>query len=156
MDVIGGIRYQQPLGGLGARAAVNEATAGVRQAELRVLERERDITANTLIVAGELASAAERAANVRRSVALFEAARDNEREKLSLGVGSLVDLITVEDRLTAILASSVDADLEYATALANLWRTTGYVLETDPSTVSIAPHAFVTVPMPTRPRVALP
>jgi outer membrane protein TolC len=69
----------------------------------------------------------------RSSVASFNEALNGEREKYRLGFGSLVDILTIEDRLTGAFAAEVRARLAYAMELARLRRATGTIV--DPRTV---------------------
>ena len=125
VDAIGGIRYQVPNGeqsGRGERSAgpIDRAAGRLPQpgerAEHRIgCHRHR----------GGVRNAALQLERVNRSVAFFRTALDNEREKYRLGVGSLVEVLTVEDRLTGVLVAQVQAELGYAVALARLRQGTG-------------------------------
>ena len=67
----------------------------------------------------------------RIAVDVSQAALDGEREKLRLGAGSVVDVVTLEDRLTTARAAFVDAGLNYAVLLARLRFATGTIIEPD-------------------------
>jgi outer membrane protein TolC len=62
------------------------------------------------------------------AVQRFEEALAGEREKYRLGVGSIVDLLTVEDRLTVASALAVEAEANFAAALARLALVSGSIL----------------------------
>ena len=51
------------------------------------------------------------------------------REKLRLGAGSVVDLLTIEDRLTNARNAYVEAGLNFAALLARLRFSTGTLIE---------------------------
>jgi outer membrane protein TolC len=90
-----------------------------------------------------LRNAARQLTAVGESVRQFNTALDNERAKYRLGVGSLVDVLTVEDRLTGVLTSQVQAELLYAIAIARLRQATGTVVEPDKTAQSIDPAIFL-------------
>jgi len=91
-------------------------------------------------------SAALQLEKVNQSVAFFRTALDNEREKYRLGVGSLVEVLTVEDRLTGVLVAQVQAELGYAVALARLRQGTGTIVEPDKAVQRVDPAVFLTLP----------
>jgi outer membrane protein TolC len=118
------------------------------QAGYRTQESARNITSSVIVAEASVRSAALQLEKVNESVALFRTALDNEREKFRLGVGSLVDVLTVEDRLNEVLVSQVQAELGYAVALARLRQGTGTVVEPDKAVQSVDPSVFLTLPMP--------
>jgi len=79
-------------------------------------------------------------------VAWFQTSLDNEREKYRLGVGSLVEVLTVEDRLTGVLVAQVQAELSYAVALARLRHGTGTIVEPDKAAQKVDPAVFLGFP----------
>lgn len=148
LDISGGLALRRPITRSTALAAATEAQVDVRQSELRLDDRRREVATGTTLAVEALAGALERVVNVDRATALFQQARENEQEKLALGVGSLLDIITVEDRLTGSRLARVEAELDYALALADLWRTAAYVLDPGDDPAAIAPNAFVGMPEP--------
>ena len=81
------------------------------------------------------------------SVTAFQAALDGEREKYRLGFGSLVDILTIEDRLTSALAVQVQARLDAAVQLAHLRQATGTLVEPNAAAPRADRQAFVTLPL---------
>jgi outer membrane protein TolC len=63
-----------------------------------------------------------------------------------LGVGSLIDVLTMEDRLTTALRNEVSANMAYALALAQLRAATGTIVLPSQVVQSIAPDLFYTPP----------
>jgi outer membrane protein TolC len=84
----------------------------------------------------------------REAVASSQAALEGEREKYRLGVGQLVDVLTMEDRLTTAEQNQVTAELDYALALTQLRFATGSIVEPDKTVQSVDHEVFLTVPVP--------
>jgi len=146
VDASGGIRYQFPLQNRAAEGSVLQARSTALQASYRSQESARNIASNVIVAVEGVRSAVLQLEKVNQSVAFFRTALDNEREKYRLGVGSLVEVLTVEDRLTAVLVSQVQAELGYAFALARLRQSTGTIVEPDKAVQSVEPSVFLTLP----------
>jgi outer membrane protein len=143
MDVTGGIRYQLPLQRRAAAGTILSADAAARQAALRSEDVARNIASAVVVALEGLRHATRQLTAVDESVRQFRTALDNERAKYRLGVGSLVDVLTVEDRLTGVLTSQVQAELLYAIAIARLRQATGTVVEPDKTAQNIDPAIFL-------------
>ena len=76
------------------------------------------------------------------------AALDGEREKYRLGAGQLVDVLTMEDRLTVAQQTLVSAELGYAQALTQLRFATGSIVAPDKAVQAVDREVFFTVPVP--------
>lgn len=146
VDAIGGIRYQFPMENRAAEGSVLQARSTALQAGYRSQESARNIASAVIVAGGGVRNAALQLERVNRSVAFFRTALDNEREKYRLGVGSLVEVLTVEDRLTGVLVAQVQAELGYAVALARLRQGTGTIVEPDKAVQRVDPSVFLTVP----------
>jgi outer membrane protein TolC len=111
------------------RGKLDEASAQLRRESARVAEAERQVRISVQTYWNALTAASERCRQTRSAVGQFTAALEGEREKYRLGVGSIVDLLTVEDRLTAASANAVDADANFAASLARLALASGAVMQ---------------------------
>ena len=125
-----------------------QAQSNVRQAELRTLQTSEGIMASVVTAVGGVRNAALQLQRAREAVAASQAALDGEREKYRLGVGQLVDVLTMEDRLTVSEQSRVNAELGYAQALTQLRFSTGTIVEPDKTVQSVDRDVFLTVPNP--------
>jgi outer membrane protein TolC len=85
---------------------------------------------------------------VQQAVAASQAALEGEREKYRLGVGQIVDVLTMEDRLTTAEQNQVTAELGYALALTQLRFATGSIVEPDKTVQSVDRDVFFNVPVP--------
>jgi len=147
-DVDIGITYQFPPSNNAARGALTLAQANVRQAELRTLQTSQIIMASVVTAVGGVRSAAVQSQRAREAVASSQAALAGEREKYRLGVGQLVDVLTMEDRLTVAQQDQVNADLGYALAVTQLRFATGSIVEPDKTVQSVDREVFFAVPVP--------
>jgi outer membrane protein TolC len=76
----------------------------------------------------------------------YQEAMQGAREKLRLGAGSVIDLLTVEARLTTSQLELVNANLAYALAIVRLRYTTGTMLGPDPRHPSLEHDVFFQAP----------
>jgi len=130
-DAIASLRYEFAPANNTALGRLAQVTATVRQAELQASDLARSITADVNVAGQAVRNAALRTERARESVAAFQDALAAERDKYTLGFGSLVDILTTEDRLTQALVLQVRAQIDYAQALADLRQATGTILEPD-------------------------
>jgi outer membrane protein TolC len=79
-------------------------------------------------------------------VAEYESALDGAREQLRLAAGSLLDLLTIEARLTAAQLDLVNAQLDYALAIVQLRYASGTMLGPDPLNPALERQAFFEPP----------
>jgi outer membrane protein TolC len=146
IDAGAGIRYTFPQQNRAAEGTLAQAQAGASQAAYRITDSERTIESGVVVASEGLRSAVLQLARVNESVGFFRDALDNQREKYRLGAGSVVDVLTVEDRLTNVLAEQVQAQLGYALALARLRRETGLIVAPDQAVQTVDPDLFTTLP----------
>jgi outer membrane protein TolC len=146
VDATGGIRYQFPVENRAASGSVLQARAVALQAGYRSQESARNIASAVIIAIEGVRNAALQLEKVDQSVTFFQTALGNEREKYRLGVGSLVEVLTVEDRLTEVLVAQAQAGLGYAVALAQFRQSTGTIVEPDKAVQRIDPSVFLSLP----------
>ena len=146
VDAVAGITYEFPPRNNFAKGRQAEAAAAVRQADLRYLETARNITSEASAALQAVHHAIGRLSKARESVEFFQTALEGERDKLRLGFGSLVDLLTVEDRLTSSLTGLEDAQLSYALALTRLRFATGTIVTPDQAVQTVDREIFFNLP----------
>jgi outer membrane protein TolC len=151
-DVGLGVTYLFPPSNNAARGTLMVAQANVRQAEFRTLQTSQVIMASVITAVGGVRNAALQLQRTQKAVAASQAALDGEREKYRLGVGQLVDVLTMEDRLTVTEQSLVSAQLGYALALTQLRFATGSIVEPDQTVQSVDRDIFFSVPVPAEPK----
>jgi outer membrane protein len=146
LDAMAGLTYNFPLRNNFAAGEVRQAQATLNQAQLRATDLSRLISSSVVIALSAVRNAAAQLDKARESVKSFEAALQGEREKFSLGFNSLVDVLTVEDHLTAAMVSQVSAELSYALALTQLRFATGTIVEPEKAVQSVDRDLFFSLP----------
>jgi outer membrane protein len=145
-DAMAGVRYQFAPRNNAAAGLVAQIEASLRQAELRAADTARGIAAGVVVALAGVRNADLRLEKAGESVTAFQAALDGEREKYRLGFGSVVDILTTEDRLTAALVVQVQARLDAAVQLAHLRQATGTLVEPNATAPRADSRAFLTLP----------
>ncbi|MEZ5403207.1 MAG: TolC family protein [Bryobacteraceae bacterium] len=145
-DLSAGLSYSFPPSNNVARGQLAQAEASVRQAQLRVLDTSRGVSASVVNAAQGVVNAIDRLGKARESVEYYQNALTGEREKFRIGLGSLVDILTIEDRLTGAQSSLVQAQLAYATVLARFRFATGTLIAPDQAIQSVDRNVFLTLP----------
>jgi len=143
-----GVTYQFPPRNNAAHGALMLAQSNVHQSELRTLQTSQSIMASVVTAVGGVRNAALQLQRAREAAAASQAALDGEREKYRLGVGQVVDVLTVEDRLTVAQQNEVNAELGYALALTELRFATGSIVVPDQTVQSVDREVFFSVPVP--------
>ena len=146
------VTYQFPPRNDAALGTLMRAQSDVRQAELRILQTGQSIMASVVTAIAGVRNAALQLQRAQAAVKESEAALEGEREKYRLGVGQIVDVLTVEDRLTAAEQTQVSAQVGYALALTQLRFVTGFIVEPDKAVQSVDRLVFFTAPIPVAPK----
>ena len=146
VDAVAGLRYGFAPRNNIAAGRLAQTEAAIQQAEWRAAAVARQISSEVVVALAGVRNAALRLGKARESVAAYQSALDGEREKYRRGFGSLVDILTIEERLTGSLAVVVLAQIDAAVELAHLRQATGTLVAPD----AIAPRAdrvaFLTLP----------
>jgi outer membrane protein TolC len=146
-DATAGVRYEFAPRNNAAAGQLAQTEAAIRQAELRAADTARTIAAAVSVALSGVRNAGLRLDKATESVNAFQAALDGEREKYRLGFGSLVDILTTEDRLTSALLVQVQARLDEAVELAYLRQATGTLVDPNANNPRADRLAFVTLPL---------
>ena len=147
-DVGVGLTYQFPPSNNVALGALAQAESNYHQAELRTLQTSQSIVAGVVTAVAEVRNTALQLQKSRLAETASRAALEGEREKYRLGVGQLVDVLTMEDRLTTAEQNQVAAQLAFALALTQLRFATGTIVAPEKAVQSVDPDIFLTVPVP--------
>jgi outer membrane protein TolC len=146
LDAVAGVTYNLPLRNNIATGQVRQAQASLNQAQLKVADLSRHISSAVVTAVNAVHNASAQVGRARESVRSFEAALQGEREKFTLGFSSVVDVLTIEDRLTTAMTNQVSAEFAYATSLTQLRSATGTIVEPDKTVQSVSRDLFVTLP----------
>jgi outer membrane protein TolC len=144
-DIAGGLNFRFPVGNHAATGQLEQAKASEIQAQLRLLDTSRTVSAAIVNAVQNLREAIARLASARQSVESFERALAGERAKFSLGLNSIVDILSIEDRLTSAQSNQVQSKLSYAQAIIAFRYATGTIVAPDRPVQTINRDVFVTV-----------
>lgn len=151
IDVSAGVSYRFAPARRTASGIAEQATAAVRQADLEYQDLARRAAAEVAPALSGVLSAVQQLGRVRASVEASRNALDAERERLRMGAGSVINTITVEDRLILALQSEVHAELACAQALVRLRLVTGTIVGSDSPVSTVDASVFRTAPALPRP-----
>jgi outer membrane protein TolC len=128
---------------------LTQAEASYRQSILNETEIERNVASNVVTATTTLSSSIAGLHKAREAVSNYRIALDQQQEKFRLGLGSLVDVLTMEDRLTSALSQEISAQLNYAVAIEHLRVATGTVVDPNQRTQTVDRNTFVLPPSET-------
>jgi outer membrane protein TolC len=107
---------------------------------------ERTISSGVIVSLGAVRSAIARLKQADDAVHSFQTGLQGERDKYSGGIGSIIEILTVEDKLNSALAEDVQAQLNYALALVQFRFTTGTLAKAGGGTQNVTADTFFTLP----------
>jgi outer membrane protein len=145
-DATATLRYTFPVQNSYSQGQLLQAASTYSQAGLKAFDLSRTIASDVTVAATSVGNAIDQWKNAHQAVVAYQAALDGEHDKLRLGVGSLIDLLTVEDRLTAALTSEVRAQLAYATWVIRFRFSTGTLIAPDRVAQNVDPRVLVSSP----------
>ena len=123
-----------------------QAQAAYQQSALNETELERNIASNVVTAITTLSNSIAALQKSREAVSYYRIALDQEQERFRLGLNSLVDVLTLEDRLTSALSQGVSAQLNYGVAIANLCLATGTIVDPNERTHTVDKDTFIRPP----------
>ena len=124
-DVGASLSLAWPIENRSKRAALVQALAGQRMAEIRRQESRRSIRNAVVAAVDSLRAALLGLQAAREAVSFYETSVASESAKLRVGMATVIDVVLTEDRLTSAQRSLVSARLECAQARALLAYQTG-------------------------------
>lgn len=145
-DLLGQISYRFPPRNNVAQGQLAQAEAAQRQAALRQSDLARQVASAVITALASVSNNVARLELAREAVRYYQLALDGENEKFRLGLGSLVDVLTMEDRLTGALAQQLQAQVDYAIAIVNLRFATGSFIDPGVQQHTIGRDIFVRPP----------
>ena len=119
------LRLLVPFENRAAKGLLAQREALTKQASLREQNLARAIGSAIRVVLSDLDQSAQEAVRAREAAALYRQTVENEREKLRIGTSTIVNVITLADRLDLAEIRMTDALMRYATALARIRYETG-------------------------------
>lgn len=141
-----GISYSFPASNQLARGSVMQSEGLATQAEMQSQQLARTISSSVLVALRALQNSILRARTASRSVQSFQSALAGEREKYAGGIGSIVNILQIEDRLTTAQSDQVQAEQAYALALTQFRFATGTLVRADQPLQNVPADTFFTLP----------
>lgn len=129
-----------------ARGAYLQAVATQTQLESQSLQLAHTISAAVATSAQAVRNAALQADKAHAAVDFYRESLEGQRQKYHLGIASVIDVLTVEDRLTTAMTTEVQAELSYALALTQFRSATGTIVPPGKAVVRIGTDVFQTLP----------
>jgi outer membrane protein TolC len=135
-----------------ARGALRQADAATQQAAFKADELARNVSADVVTAVQAVRNAILRLKKAREAVEAFQDALAGQREKYRAAMGSIIDVLTVEDRLNNALSEQVQAQQAYALALIQFRFATGTILSApDKPSQTISIDALISLPFDAAP-----
>jgi len=141
-----GLTYSFPRRNQAAHGALLQAQGANRQAQLQNSELERTISSGVIVAVEAVRTAIVRVKRAREAVRSFQSALAGERDKYSGGIGSIVEILTVEDKLNGAQSDQIQAELNYALALIQFRFATGTLLPSGGTTQNLSSDNFFSLP----------
>lgn len=145
-NAVGTLRFLYPLGNRSARGLLAQREALKQQTILREENLAREIGSAIMVAISDLDQSAQEVARAREAVALYRQTVENEREKLRIGNSTIVDVITIADRLDFAETRATDALVRYASALARIRYETGLLMARRDREATVVMDDFLTLP----------
>jgi outer membrane protein len=145
-NVVLGLNYTLSGANHAAKGTLLQAGAAARQSQFQSAELARNISASLAVALAATRSSILRLRTARESVESYQSALAGEREKYKQGIGSIISILTIEDRLNSALADQVQAQLAYASALIQFRFATGTLNAPNTAIQDVQADTFLTLP----------
>ena len=140
------LNYQFPYQNNGAKGRLGQIDAALAQARISTADLERNIVSQVEVVFAALQSTLEELQFSAESVKVYRQVVADEEEKIRLGMSTVIDVITVSDKLENALLSEVSSQQAYANALLNLRFATGTLITWNNDENSLSLKQLTTIP----------
>jgi outer membrane protein len=127
-NAAGGLAYSFAPRNNQARGTYLQAVATETQLQSQHVQLLHAISSSVASSVQAVRNAALETDKAHAAVSLYRASLEGQRDKYHVGMASVVDVLTVEDRLTTSLITEVQAQLSYALALTALRSATGTIV----------------------------
>ena len=147
VDFSAQLSYNFARGNNTAKGQLAEAEANYRRSTFLATDTANRIAASVASALSAVDTSTAALSGAKTSVSEYQSATEGAREKLRLAAGSLLDLLTIESRLTGSELDLENARLQYALAIVELRYASGTMLGPDPLHPTLEREAF-RVPAP--------
>lgn len=122
------VDYKFPVANSSARGILVQRHSAYDQYTIETENLARKISSGIFVSITALQRSTSELKQAQKAVASYQRAVNNEQKKFKLGINTLNDVISMEDRLTDSLLNEISAQLKYANALLQLRFETGCLL----------------------------
>ncbi len=143
------LTYAFPFKNRSAHGLSIQREAVYRQQVTTGQDLNRTIRANVRVALKGLERSIYELRSSEAALELYQTAVENEKKKFQMGLSTLIDVMTVEDRLTDVRLNHIAGQQRYANALIQLRFETGTLLQTDGNKVAVNAADFFTLPAAT-------
>lgn len=140
------LMFKYPLGNNAAEGVAAQKHAQRRQSHIQVTDLDRKIRSNILVTLEALRRYSAGLKKAREAVALYQRGYSDEKLRFRMGMSTIIDLITVQNRLSAAMITEVDSHLEYANAVIRLGYETGTLIVKEKEQYRIEMKRLILVP----------
>ena len=146
LSAVAALHCGYPIRNNAARGALVQRHAAYRQAVLSREDLERTIRSHVAVALAALRRSVQELSSAREAVAFYRKAAANERKKLGMGMSTVIDVVTMDDRLRGARLGEVVGRQNYAVALVRLRHETGTLFSGEGEEGSIGRAALTTLP----------
>ena len=129
-----------------ARGIYRQREAVYESSIIRAAELARSVQADVYVGLERLRTGAQQLNQSKLATDLYDKAVVNEKTKLSLSTATIIDVLSLEDRLTAASLNYVSAQRDYAGAIVDLRFLTGTLLQGEKDAESLSLEGLTTIP----------
>jgi outer membrane protein TolC len=140
------LNYQFPYQNNQARGQLGQLEADIAQARITTADLERNINSQVEVVFEALFRSLEQLQFSTGAVETYQRVVADEKEKVRLGISTVVDLIAMADKLENALLAEVSTQQNYANALLALRFTTGTLIKWQGDESSLSLKRFTSMP----------
>lgn len=140
------ISWQWPVENNVARGRYLQQSAAYDQTTVQLNTLEQTISLGVTAAWQAVIRSARQAQEAEAAVALYQLTAKNEKTKSQLGNATLIDVLSVQDRLRSAQQNQISYHLNYLNALAQLRFETGSLLADEATAASIRLGTFISPP----------
>lgn len=129
MNTSAQLRYDFAVNRRRELATLQQAEASQASLQLQHGDLLRTLQSTVTIARSSLLTSIESLVKAEKTIDLYSQALSNERQKVDLGMATLLDVMNTQDRLYGARRVQVNSQLRYAQALARLRYETGLTLQ---------------------------
>jgi len=140
------LTYSYPIGNDLSKGQLKTQKSIYYQTAIQLNDLKRHIISNVTVAMKNLYNSMRKVKKAREAVNFYRKAVENEREKMKIGMSTVLDVVIMEDRYNAARLDEVAARQGYASALANLRYETGLLLTQHKGMTSVNKKGIMTFP----------